>query len=322
LNYRGNRRPAVVTSRGSRTTIDRRQFVRTLLAAAAGAAPACMAHHAASRVCPGPHSDFMKANGLSTKLDVWHIGDDAAPPLVVLHELPGLTDDDLALARCLSKRGFHVFTPLLFGRLGQDSATLGFASACLGSPPRFECSRLSARSEILNELEAVCDRIAACLNMRLGVIGMCLTGALPLALLPNRVDAAVLSQPTLPFDVLRRRPVGPQLTDLGLGPDDLKEAVASHVPFLAMHYADDPLSPRERLATIADTFGTRAAIIELPGSGKHSSLAGDLHIDALEDCVNYLKVRLGVETGPKRMMLARLEHKACEITRDGWKSVP
>jgi dienelactone hydrolase len=283
---------------------------------------ACKGHHAASMLCPGPHSDFVKVPWLKSGKDVWRIGPESGHPVVLLHEVPGLTDDDLALARCLSKEGFNVYVPVLFGFLGQDLDAVGLAQACLGVSPPFECSKLSTRSTILDSLEPTCDQIADHDKRPIGVIGMCLTGVLPLALLPNHVTAAVLCQPTLPFDFRKRKPDGPQLTDLGLGDVDLQQAVDSTVPFLLMHYTQDPLSPSKRIETFGNKFGERVAIIELPGEGRHSSLAADLHPQAFADAVNYLKVRLDPDAGPKAMEVAKLKGRMCEITKAGtWRAV-
>jgi dienelactone hydrolase len=295
--------------------IKRRTFIRTLVACAGASPLGACGHHAARRLCPGPHSDFQRVPWLAA--DVWRIGPEGGRAVVLLHELPGLTDDDLALARCLAREGFKVYTPLLFGTLGQDDFVNGFLKACKGTNAQFRCSELRARSPVLDMLEPLCDRIAERSGGSIAVIGMCLTGILPLAVLPNGVAAAVLCQPTLPFDAVKMKPVGPQEKDLGLGDGDLKDALDSKTPFLAIHYGSDPLSPHKRFETLSATFGAYVAIIELPGHRKHSSLAGDLEKGALADTITYLKVRLGVEPGPKRMHVAKLGGMQCEISQSG-----
>jgi len=245
------------------------------------------------------------------------------PAVVLLHELPGLYDEDLALARCLSREGLSIYTPRIFGRFGRRDDAGGLLDACvlrLGGPP-FACYTLSTRSAVLDRLEPLCDGIAKIAGGSIGVLGMCLTGILPLALLPNHVAAAVVCQPTLPFSITKRRPDGAQKTDLGLGAADYKEALDSPVPFLAMHYNKDPLSPVERIARIASCFGDRVAVIDLAGNDKHSSLAGDLDPDAFADTVAYLRVMLKAQTGPARMKSARLAGRPCEITSEGWRAV-
>jgi len=55
---------------------------------------------------------------------------------------------------------------------------------------------------------------------------------------------------------------------------------------------------------------------------KHMPLADHFDDRAFMDCVNFLKVRLGLERSAKRMNLAKLGDRACEITADGhWRAL-
>ena len=300
--------------------MNRRQFLQLAAGAVCPPFAGCAAHHAASMHCPGPFSDFAPVDGLG--IPAYRIGPDKARAIVVLHELPGLSPDDLALARCISKEGFRVYAPLLFGDPEQDDFIRGFRQSC--SAGLFECSKLSSRSAILDRLETLCDNVAKD-NGPIGVVGMCLTGVFPLALLRNNVRAAVLCQPTLPFSTVPGWPTGTQMTDLGLGTADLSDAKQSNVPFLTMHYATDRRCPIERIDEFQKVFADRVAVISLEGKGKHSSLAGDFDPGAFADAMSYMKVRLGVTSGPQRMTKAYLkvgaENHACEIDAAGpWKS--
>jgi hypothetical protein len=49
----------------------------------------------------------------------------SAPPILLLHEMPGLTPDTLELAHCLAGHGYTVYVPLLFGNLGEDTDSNG-----------------------------------------------------------------------------------------------------------------------------------------------------------------------------------------------------
>jgi hypothetical protein len=60
------------------------------------------------------------------------------PPVVVLHELPGLTPADLRLAKRLVGVGYMALVPLLFGRPGDDRFIHNLFSVC-GSND-FDCS--------------------------------------------------------------------------------------------------------------------------------------------------------------------------------------
>jgi len=277
---------------------------------------------AALSMCGAPHEH---ASGRPTRVgfehrtvrdrSVYRIGPRDGAPIMLLHELPGLTADDLALARRLADERFNVYTPLLFGDFGQNSVLAGHWQACRDT--MFECSKRSARSEILDWLEPAVDWVAADANAPVGVIGMCLTGILPVAMLRPSVRAAVLCQPTIPFSVIPPRPTGKQKSDLGLGRADLDRAVASDVPFLAIRYTKDPRCPRERMDLLTTTFKDRVAVIEVDGEHCHSTLGGNFNLAAFEDAVRYLRVRLKVTSGPIRMNVAQLNGQACQMTAAG-----
>jgi dienelactone hydrolase len=294
----------------------RRRFLRATMAAAGCLPFVNCSNHVARTRFPGPLADFTPVTGLP--LETLQIGPSTGRAVIVLHELPGLTKDDMALARALSQRGFHVYTPILFGEAEDDGVFGGYRKAC--SSKLFACSELSARSKILDSLAPLCEEIARRSGDAVGCIGMCLTGILPLALLQHRVRAAVLCQPTLPFSVFPSGvPKGDQKSDLGLGSDDLAAAIKSDASFMVMRYVEDGRCPPERVAELRKRFGQRVATLELMGD-HHSSLANDFHPEAFEDAVDYLKIRLGVETGPRQMRVARLDPAAdrpCQIGADG-----
>ena len=208
--------------------------------------------------------------------------------VILLHELPGMSPDDIQLARRIAKEGFTVYLPLLFGQVGQDSVVSGYFQSCAFG--EFECSKLSMRSPILDWLGTVCKRVSDVSNGPIGAIGMCLTGAFPLSLLRERVEAAVLCQPTVPFNFLFGRPISAQKTDIGLSAEDLDVAMKSTIPLLIMRYASDQRCPEERITKLRSIFKQKLADISIPGQG-HSALAGDFNADAFVDTIEYLKVR-------------------------------
>lgn len=300
---------------GRPAAVSRRALLALMMAPGGLLLPGC-GRQIARRRFPGSLADFEPAQGLP--LRTLRIGPESGRVVVVLHELPGLTRDDLALARALGSRGFNVFAPVLFGVPEQDSLLRGYSAACRSD--LFACSSLSTRSPILDTLAALVEELSRRDGQRpVAVIGMCLTGVLPLALLPHQVAAAVLCQPTVPFSAGAGRPTGAQKSDLGLSGADLELARASSVPFLLLRYAGDGRCPPERVAEFRRQFGTRLAAIELPG-GHHSSLAGDFDDTAFEDVLDYLAVRFDPAAGPRRMRLARLQADdvtPCRIGADG-----
>jgi dienelactone hydrolase len=271
----------------------RRQVLKATIGLGVPPLAGCAKYHASVEQCCDGAMDFETVPICG--FTVLRIGPESGKSVLLLHEIPGLSPTDLALARCLAKEGFNVHAPLLFGTPGQNSVFKGYRAAC--RPSLFECSKLKARSAILDKLEPMAECLATRAAGPIGAIGMCLTGILPLALLPNKVEAAVLCQPTLPFSFWHGRPTGDQLTDLGLGQEDLIQAEASPTPFLAMHYAADKRSPVGRMQALQTTFPKRVAVISLCGEHGHSSLAGDFNFQAFEDTITYLRVRLGVGKG-------------------------
>jgi dienelactone hydrolase len=296
--------------------LTRREALHALLSGGAGTLAGCGAHRHAAPTRPS-EVGFERIDRFGRV--VYRIGPADGAPVLLLHELPGLTPDDLELARRLAAERFNVYVPLLFGNFGQDALLAGYWQACRDGV--FECSKGSTRSPVLDWLERLSDGVAAETRRPLGVIGMCLTGILPLALLRTGVDAAVVCQPTIPFSPLLGRPIGAQRADLGLGTADLQRATASNVPFLALRYASDSLCPTPRVEALRSTFSGRVATLELEGKG-HSTLGGSFNQQAFTDAVGYLRVRLKAAAGPQPMQRAMLAGRPCEITAAGvWRAL-
>lgn len=64
---------------------------------------------------------------ISHKVYIFGNKNAAKPPVLLLHELPGLSDQTIEYAKFLAK-DFAVYAPLLFGEFGQDSAFKGLMS--------------------------------------------------------------------------------------------------------------------------------------------------------------------------------------------------
>ena len=298
----------------------RRHFLRMALGATLSSVGGCAAQGRSLLRCPTTLADFEPVNDLGP-LRVYRCKNGSGPAIVLLHELPGMSPSNLALARCLSGEGFAVYLPLLFGEPEQERFLVGYFQSCAQS--EFQCSALSTSSPIIGKLREVCGRIVDRTRRPVAVIGMCLTGAFPLALLGDGVEAAVLCQPTLPLNVLLMRPIGKQKEALGLSEDDINRAKKVKTPLLALRYQTDHLCPKERMKTLREIFQLRVAMIEIDGESQgHSTLADHFDDRAFMDSVNFLKVRLGLERSAKRMNLAKLGDRACEITVDGhWRAL-
>jgi dienelactone hydrolase len=305
---------------GSGRAISRRHVLFWSASALTLLVPGCARHASTAVPCPGATEDFELVSEYEPRT-VLRTGPPSGPAVVLLHELPGLSPADMGLARCLAKEGFSVYLPLLFGTRGQDNWLLGYFQSCGRST--FECSKLSTNSPILGWVRTVCRRVADQAHGPIAVIGMCLTGAFPLACLADpRVRGAILCQPTIPFS-LAGTPDDEQKFDLGVDPRDLDVAVRSGVPILAMRYTADTKCPPQRMMILRWAFRDKVAVIELGGEGRHSTLAGNFDEGAFADVVSYLTVVLDRAPGPSRMRLARVGDRACEITAEGrWRVAP
>jgi dienelactone hydrolase len=272
--------------------------LRLALAAAAWPLSGCGGDNLARTRFPGPLSDFEPVANMA--FPARRIGPAAGRAVVVLHELPGMTKDDLALARGLGRSGFNTYVPLLFGSPEQDDIVSGYKQAC--EQKLFECGTLSTRNPIQGRIGQFCEEAARQSGHPVGAIGMCLTGILPLALFSRGVGAAVLCQPTVPFTVsLKARgiPSGDQIRDLGLDPGDLKAACDADVPFLVVHYVGDKRCPPGRVEKIREVFAGRVATIDL-GGDHHSSLSA-ISTKRRSTMSDYLNVRPGTDPGAATM---------------------
>lgn len=113
------------------------------------------------------------------------------PGVILLHELPGLTQDTVEFAEWIAGHGFHVVMPLLFGRPLQHPM-LGLLKApfvCI----RKEFNNLNAgkSSPITMVLRALCRKIHSERGgPGVGAVGMCYTGGFIFAMM---VEAALLA---------------------------------------------------------------------------------------------------------------------------------
>jgi dienelactone hydrolase len=183
------------------------------------------------------------------------------PPVLLLHELTGLTPGTLAYAEELSK-DFTVYVPLLFGEKGARSPASGlWAYWFRGTVEFFPGGEWGVPSRgsppIVHWLRAVTQTIEARHSQqRIGIIGNCMTGPLPVALLDNpQVGAAVVAQPALPMRFWWSTETDKQ--SLGLSADDLQSARSSTAKIYGLRFETDCMSDASKLRTLRDEFGNR-----------------------------------------------------------------
>jgi dienelactone hydrolase len=128
---------------------------------------------------------------------VYQAGERAAPPVLVLQELPGLAPGLLNFVRRLCDAGHQVYLPWLFGAVGQRQPLRNFARLCISR--EFGYLRDGVSAPVTDWLRALVRHISQHNDQRaISAIGMCLTGgfAIPLLLEPA-VVRAVAAQPAI-----------------------------------------------------------------------------------------------------------------------------
>ena len=134
--------------------------------------------------------------------DVFVFANDSSlskPPVLLLHELPGLNKSTIEYAASLQDQ-FTVYVPLLFGSYGQNSSRKGLQAYNFNGE-WWKLYKPRGTRRITQWLRHLLGDIAhQHPEQNIGIIGMCLTGAMPLALLDNQqVNAVVIAQPSLPL---------------------------------------------------------------------------------------------------------------------------
>lgn len=275
--------------------VDRRTAIRTFAGATCASLLEPLADLAPGacgfKDLPGFASFCFRSGDITRQV---YVADGGGPPVILLHELPGLIDADLNAAKCLSEGGYTIVAPLLFGEPGGDGAFLRYYREVCGKE-RFACGKGNVTSpEVAWLLELTRDvRRRWAVGKGLGVIGMCLTGAFPLAMLREpSVTAVVLCQPTIPFNSVSFLRLFTDKRGLGISPDDLAHAKSrADVPVLGIRYTGDWRCPRQRFERLHDEFKGRFYRMDIEGK-HHSTLGGDFSQEALLEVLAYLNARL------------------------------
>lgn len=193
------------------------------------------------------------------------------PPLLLLHELNGLTPQTFRYARELSK-DFTVYIPMLFGEKAKTSFLnwkgLSAYWGWLGNKWSFPSEGSAPIVNWLRDVVSNIEKKHESLPIR--IIGNCMTGALPLALLSKadgtvnaNIDAVVVAQPALPMRFWWWH-TEEDYESLDLSNKDLDRAKSSKAKILALRFETDRLSPREKWKTLSDSgFGDRLIPVEI-----------------------------------------------------------
>jgi dienelactone hydrolase len=234
----------------------------------------------------------------------------SGPAVLVVAEVPGITPEVVAFADRVVDIGCTVVLPHLFGEPGRKETAGGalkvVAQVCVSR--EFTTWATGRTSPVTVWLRALArHEHERCGGPGVGVVGMCLTGGFALAMMvDDTVVAPVLSQPSLPFAIGKRR-----RRDLGVSAEDLacaRERAAAGVTVLGLRFTGDRAAPPDRFARLRDELGDAFVGVEIDSSRgnphgirtmAHSVLTGDLTDepghptrDALDQVLGLFRARL------------------------------
>ncbi len=189
------------------------------------------------------------------------------PPVIVIHELAGISPMLLEFARRVRERGFTTHIPELVTRRG-GPARLLFAGWQVCISAEFTKLARGKTSPIVGWLRSYAASVHADTGADIGVVGMCLTGGFALAMaVDTHVVAPVVAHPALPFGFGSGRQA-----DLGLSPSDL--AAIKHRSDLAVkgvRFSCDLVAPARRFDRLQEELGDRFVRTDVP-SGRGTPL--------------------------------------------------
>ncbi len=190
------------------------------------------------------------------------------PGVVVISEIPGITPLVADFARRVVDLGCSVVMPSLFGVPGKAPSAgyiaRSITGACVSS--EFTCMATGRTSPVTVWLRALArDLHATAGGPGVGAVGMCLTGGFALAMMvDDDVVAPVLSQPSLPFPLGRRR-----RRALGISDADLvrvKQRADEGVCVLGLRFTNDTAVHADRFARLREELGDNFVGVEIDSS--------------------------------------------------------
>jgi len=217
------------------------------------------------------------------------------PGVIVVHEIPGISPAVQRFAEEVVDRGCTVVMPDLVGTPGKEVSSgylaSSFAKVCVAR--EFSTWGVGRTSPIVGWLRA----LARSLHQEVGgpgvgAVGMCFSGGFALAMMVDDVMVApVLSQPSLPFPVGRRRGA-----DLGLSADDrlvVARRAAEGCEVLGLRYTDDKFVGT-RFDSLRELLGDAFIAIELPSSSRadHSVLTEHRDEASVQRVLDFLTAKL------------------------------
>ena len=188
--------------------------------------------------------------------------------VIVIHELPGLHPGVVAFARRVVGRGHSVWMPSLFGTpmkpFGIPYTAQSFTNACVAR--EFTQFALDGPGPVMGWLRALAaDAHAAWGGRGVGAVGMCFTGGFALGMaVDDRMLAPVLSQPSMPLPVGRRRQRSAGVSDADLA--RVAERATRGACAMGLRFSHDRMVPEARFETLRRALGDSFIAVEIDSS--------------------------------------------------------
>ena len=210
-------------------------------------------------------TSFIHADATGRSHPVYRRG--SGPPIIIIHELLGISPMLVDFAERVVERGFSVYLPALIPRRrGPLGPLLSTIQVCISA--EFVTLARGKTSPIVDWLRSLGETLHTRSEGRVGVVGMCLTGGFALAMaVDDHIAGPVMAHPALPFGIGSRR-----RSDLGLSPQHLIALQGrADLRILGVRFSSDLVAPAPRFARMESEFGERFTRTELP-SGCRSPL--------------------------------------------------
>jgi len=218
-------------------------------------------------------------------------------PVIIMHEIFGLTPTVVAFARLLNAAGFMVYMPVLFGASDPNDTKWSRAMPCVAYEFRVLTNNGPGPwADWIRDLAsfAFTDNPP---GKGVGVVGLCLTGNLALSAAMNpHVTAPVMSEPSLPLF---------RAGGLHVSPEELSavkmRVLNEKLVIRGYRFELDRLCKQARFDELAKTFGDGFQGTTIPADNRqlHSVFTehlrdadGNFRHGELETLISYLQARV------------------------------
>ena len=217
----------------------------------------------------------------------------SGPGVVVIHEIPGVTENVIRFADEVVAAGFTVVMPRLFGSEPPTPYTpphlaRSMTQVCVSK--EFTKLATGETTPIAGWLRSLARELHGELGgPGVGALGMCFTGGFALAMMVDTAVAApVLCQPSVPFPVGRSR-----AADLNLSPEDLvtvKVRAAGGCAVMGLRFTGD-VAVGSRFDTLTRELGDAFIRVEF-GGRKHSTVTEHRQQEGVDRVLAFFHDRL------------------------------